>query len=329
METQDKRQSESKKSRMFKLLVALGNEEVLSKEAWADRFGVSEREIRRDIAQLDALGYKFVRKSTASGAQKIDYKNIKLENPTDFSGLGLSIEDKEQIATLVGSYKQSGFDSLTEMWKEIAKVIAENDNNWLSIDFTDWYGNNRLNKSFTTIKKALKAQNKLQFNYRSWGGHSIAREVEPERLVFKSDAWYLTAYCLKRERFVNFKLNRISGLLIHQERFKKRKESLPMDLFTMDSTPKEEDLTTFKLKISDKIGVKVFDYFHDLSKGCQLKVVDGYYNIEINRRYRSEDEKAIFNELLMSFGEHLEVIAPTEAREMIREKHRKALAIYE
>lgn len=56
---------------------------------------------------------------------------------------------------------------------------------------------------------------------------STKRKVEPYKLIFKERDWYLYAYCLLREDFRLFKVNRISFYKILPETFIPRKASIP------------------------------------------------------------------------------------------------------
>ena len=76
----------------------------------------------------------------------------------------------------------------------------------------------------------------------------------------------------------------------------------------------------FKLHFSEKIAYKVYDEFQEK---YIKKLEDG--TLEVSFRYQLSDWTFLY---LLSFGEYVEVIEPVEARDILKEKAKKILAMY-
>ena len=63
----------------------------------------------------------------------------------------------------------------------------------------------------------------MRILYVGSGREKSYRTVEPLKLLYKSRAWYLKAYCLEKEAFRLFKLNRILKWEVLEENFTQRR----------------------------------------------------------------------------------------------------------
>ena len=91
--------------------------------------------------------------------------------------------------------------------------------------------------------------------------------------------------------------------------------------FTITPAYKEDyNIPMFKLHFSEKIAYKVYDEFQEK---YIKKLEDG--TLEVSFRYQLSDWTFLY---LLSFGEYVEVIEPVEARDILKEKAKKILAMY-
>ena len=65
-----------------------------------------------------------------------------------------------------------------------------------------------LTEKIERIRRAILGRQRIAFRYFYEKGES-ARAIEPYRLVFQWSAWYVFGYCMEREDFRLFKLNRL------------------------------------------------------------------------------------------------------------------------
>lgn len=81
--------------------------------------------------------------------------------------------------------------------------------------------------------KAINAKQKVRFDYHAPAGDS-RRTIEPYLLVFQWSSWYVWGYCLKRNDFRLFKLNRINRLSCMEEAYTPRERPrFKLDLDTL------------------------------------------------------------------------------------------------
>ena len=119
-----------------------------------------------------------------------------------------SIDDSAKIKTLLAKLRFSNSN----------KMLLEND---IVIDFSSWNHNSTIIDKIRRIRVAIANHKFLNMKYYSSNGYR-ERIVEPYKLLFKQESWYLLAYCHYRKSFRIFKVERISDLQITKETFEER-----------------------------------------------------------------------------------------------------------
>ena len=76
---------------------------------------------------------------------------------------------------------------------------------------------------FIDIKKAILERKTISFDYVNAEGGRSLRRIEPMRLIFKGQAWYLWGYCRTREDFRTFHYSRMKNVIVTNEAFERRK----------------------------------------------------------------------------------------------------------
>ena len=89
------------------------------------------------------------------------------------------------------------------------------------IDLSSWY-RDTLPPKIGLIQDAIELRRRIRFDYYSPRGDT-KREIEPYYLIFKWSSWYAYGFCLLREDFRLFKLNRMDSI-VHGEVFDRRSE---------------------------------------------------------------------------------------------------------
>lgn len=162
--------------------------------------------------------------------------------------------------------------------------------------------------------------------------------MEPMRLVFKGQAWYLWGYCKTRKDFRTFRISRIKNLLLINETFERRKtEGIHKDesyqtpdqisdkernrLANQTSNQIPEKLVTLKLRFQLEVLHRLYDDFDD---ELIMKNENGTFNITVNF---SEDEWVYG--YILSFGCYIEVLEPDHIKAVVADRMRKTLEFYE
>ena len=169
-------------------------------------------------------------------------------------------------------------------------------------------------KTFNDIKSAILSKNIISFAYFSSNEKETSRRVKPVRLLFKSQDWYLYAFCLLRNDFRYFKLSRIKNLEINTEMFDDSFD----DVILKKEMP-HENTVRIKVKFDRKVAFRVYDEIN----GEIIEDDEGnlYAEIEIPNDYN------LFN-YIFSFGDGAEVLEPKEIRMQIKEMINKMAGKY-
>ncbi len=69
------------------------------------------------------------------------------------------------------------------------------------------------------LRQALRDRRKVQFSYHDARGSGSARTVRPLSLAYFGPVWLLAAWCELRVDFRTFRLDRINGFAVLEERF--------------------------------------------------------------------------------------------------------------
>ncbi|MDO9535731.1 MAG: WYL domain-containing protein [Bacillota bacterium] len=72
---------------------------------------------------------------------------------------------------------------------------------------------NERNK-FNEIKRAIPQRYVISFAYVNADGAVSSRFVEPLKLLFKGNSWYLVAYCRFRQEHRIFRISRIKNVKV-------------------------------------------------------------------------------------------------------------------
>ena len=138
--------------------------------------------------------------------------------------------------------------------------------------------------------------------------------VEPLKLVYKSNSWYLYGYCREKEDYRFFKLHRMKETKRQEETFQR---NTPAQIFTEDNVFQDE-MITLQLKLTAQMAYRVYDEFETYE---QLE--DGSFLVAF-----SMQKGEWVYQLISSFGEQCEVIGPKEVREEVKRRLEKTLKIY-
>lgn len=158
----------------------------------------------------------------------------------------------------------------------------------------------------------------LTFDYSDQHGNSTSRMIEPYQLVLKNSQWYLQGYCLNRNDFRLFKVNRMTNLQIKKEQFSPRQYQKPqLDFTNMLDTLQ----TNIKLRIHREVMDMVLDY-------CSFEhfIPDGNEHYLVDFPFIEND---YYYNVLFSFGNKCECLEPSHVRTEMKRKIKEIAALYE
>lgn len=292
-------------NRLFEIVYILMQKRKTTAKELADRFEVSTRTIYRDIETLSTANIPIYASKGKDGG-------IGLLDEYVLNKTILSEEEQNQILfALQGMKKVKGQDE-KDILEKLSILFNKKINDWIKIDFSNW--GNIQEERFDMIKSAILNKQLVQFTYYNSNGEESKRTVEPLQIWFKDKSWYLVSYCKLKQDYRIFKIARIKEVKILQEHFERE-------------LPKEED--------NEKYNFKIIELELEISKAMTYRVYDEFESKEITKK---EDGSFIIkvkypeNEwvygYILSFGEHIKVLSPIKAKNIIKDKLEKTLKNY-
>ena len=175
----------------------------------AATFEVSRRSINRDIEALCRAGIPISTSQGAGGGLAI-MSGYRVDKALLTSGDMQAI-----LAGLRSLDSVSGTNRYSQLMEKLAgpKLMAQEGS--LLIDLASWY-KGPLSEKLGLLQEAISGCRLAGFRYYGPGGES-RRTVEPYYIVFRWGSWYVWGFCLKRNDYRLFKLNRMAGLTLVEE----------------------------------------------------------------------------------------------------------------
>ena len=194
--------------RLIGILSILLQEEKTTAPELAEKFEVSRRTINRDIEDLCKAGIP-IRTAQGTGG------GISIMDGYRMDRTILTSKDMQMILAGLRSLDSvSGNRYYGQLMEKIqtgsSEFISERDS--MLIDLSSWYKGSLVPK-IEVIQNAIENRHTIQFKYYAPSGDSN-RRIEPYYLVFRWSSWYVWGWCLEREDYRLFKLNRMDCVLI-------------------------------------------------------------------------------------------------------------------
>lgn len=292
-------------------MILLNKETVTAKEL-AEHFGVSPRTIYRDIDTLSLSNIPIYTNKGSGGGISI------LPEFTIDKSL-LSEKEQCDIISALHSLKATKFSELDSVITKLG-VIFKNPNsyNWVEVDFSHWGSDKEEKNKFNNLKDAILSHNVVEFDYVSSYGEITKRGVEPIKLMFKGQAWYLQGFCQSKQDTRIFKISRIRNLEVKDKIFQ-----ISNLVNSTIETIKAQNIKTITLKLRFKpeILYRVYDEFsHENIRNNEDGTVEAI---------KSFPEGEWIYGYILSFGPLVEVLEPRGVREKLREQLLNTLKIYQ
>lgn len=209
-----------KLDRMIGILAILLQQEKVTAPYLAEKFEVSRRTINRDIEALCMAGIPLVTKQGVKGGISImeDYRiDRTLLSTSDMQAILAGLRSLDSVSGT------SRYAQLMEKLSAGSSGLLTGDSHIL-IDLSSWYRES-LAPKIEQIHSAILMARLVSFTYYAPAGES-GRTIEPYHLIFQWSSWYVWGFCLTRQDFRLFKLNRMTDLQTGDV-FEKRPVPLP------------------------------------------------------------------------------------------------------
>ena len=293
-------------NRLFEMVYLLLHKESVTAGELAKYFEVSPRTIYRDVELLSSAGIPIYMTKGKGGG-------ISLLPDFVLNKAVLTENEKADILSALHALDAVSLEKTDTAIKKLSSLFGSADSDWVEVDFSGWANAADESRVFATLKNTILKKYTVKFLYHG-GDSNMQRVVEPLKLVFKGQGWYLYGYCRVRSDFRFFKLRRIKNLTVLTEQFERQKPEKVFD----GAKVFQDDFVTMTLIFSKEMAYRVYDEFSD----CEL-LSDGSFKATLTM----PRGQWIYHDLA-TFGEYCEVLSPMDIRLQIKDKLQKTLEQY-
>ncbi len=298
-------------NRLFEIIYLLLTRSGTTAGELAERFEVSARTIYRDIDKLSAAGVPvYARKGKGGGIRLLP--DFVLDKSL------LSEKEQNEILFALQSLKATNTGEGGEVLSRLSALFQRQSGDWIDVDFSAWGEGDNERRKFSALKTGILERRMVTFNYYASNGGKSFRKVEPVKLRFKGAAWYLQGFCLDKQAFRTFKIMRMQDVCLTEESFARRDRSVP-ELEPQGFGPGAE--VTLSLWFSPRMAYRIYD---DFDHRLVQKNKDGSFSVTV----KYIEDGWVYGYLL-SFGEDVRVVSPQHIRDILKEKAKKIVSLYQ
>ncbi|MBS6022742.1 MAG: YafY family transcriptional regulator [Paeniclostridium sordellii] len=299
-------------NRLTEIIILLLNKKIVTAKELADKFQVSTRTIYRDIEELSLSGIPvYMNKGKNGGIYLLEEYSL---NKTI-----LSEKDKQSLIIALKTLEATKYPEIDSITNKISFMLNKEElSNWIDIDFSDWGSDFNENNKFNKIKSAILNNKIIEFSYVNSCGNRSIRTIEPMKLIYKGQTWYLYGFCKLKEDTRTFRITRMKDLDVKEENFIRRNIK---DIDTNPSKKMIENIINLRLKLKKEVLYRMFD---DFNQDSLIDNKDGTYEISIEI-----PENEWLYGYILSFGNFVEVIEPEHIRNIILNKMKETIKMYE
>lgn len=295
--------------RLIEIIYILFEKKIVTAKELSEYFEVSQRTIYRDVDILNCAGIPiYANKGKGGGIGLLDNFVIKKS----------MISENEQINILASLHgmKALNVPDIEPILKKLATMFDKNNTSWIDVDFSNWSSSPDEKEKFNQLKTAIINKNIIKFDYYSSSSKKTERIIEPLKLIFKGQAWYIYGFCTIKSDYRIFKIIRIKKLKLLKETFER---TIPENIWKKSDEVNYKNIE-FVLKINASMAYRIYDEFGQESIS---KDADDNFIVKVN----FPENEWIYSYIL-SFGDYAEVLEPKHVREIIKKKFENGLKKY-
>lgn len=296
-----------KNNRLFGIIYILLSKKTITAKELADYFEVSTRTIYRDVEILSLLDIPIYMSKGKNGGIGL-LENYKFDKTL--------LTDNEQKSILFSLQEISELNIDNNNLFEKLKIVFNKENeDWFDIDFGIWGNSTTHKENFEIIKTAILEMNIIELTYFNTYGTKSIKKVEPLKLCFKHNNWYLYAFDTNKKEDRLYKIMRIRNIKVTNESFDNNNRIFKEPLY---DNPK--DMIHLELEIDKSLTYRIYDEFDE---SCISILPNGNYFINANL-----PENEWLYGYLLSFGEKLKIISPSHIKNIVIDKMKKSIENY-
>lgn len=288
------------------------NKDLVTAKDLAEKNEVSVKTIQRDIETLNMAGIPVFSEQGVKGGYGIldSYKlDTKLLSNFEVGILNSMLDGLNAI------YDNKQLENL---WDKLEHAIESSDKDQqpsLKVDLSPWNNDETISRKVKSLSEAVRNQCIVNIEYYNLEGISSYRNIEPYEMKMKNGRWYVTAYCLNKDDFRYFKVNRIKELKVTEQGFDRRPYDKVLNDEGLGQDSVRKVLRFHKLAYS-----RVVDIFDTE----EISMIDDSHVIV--RTYTKSE--AWLLSIILSFGDQVKVLEPDVLIEAVKENIKKMNDLY-
>jgi predicted DNA-binding transcriptional regulator YafY len=304
-------------SRLFEITYMLLERGAVTARELSERFEVSVRTIYRDVENLSAAGIPVYMTKGRNGG-------IRLLPDFVLDKTVLTQREKEEILSALSGLNATGHGEPAGALSKLGALFGDSGGSWIEVEFSGWGWGREARENFGRIKQAVLNRRVIAFTYFGSGGgktaagESTRRTVEPLKLVFRGQSWYLYGWCRSREDYRFFKLSRMEDVTVLDETFDRRAPARVTDL-EVTLAPPETVAVVFQA--DEAVSFRIYDEY---PHGCITRNADGSLLVDTTMP-RGEWLVSYY----LTYGPHVEILEPGWLRSEMRANYARALDKYD
>lgn len=295
-----------KVARLFSIVHILLSKGKITAKELANKFEVSTRTIYRDIDILSMSGIPiYTDKGTGGGIRLLD--SYVLNKSV------ISEEEKNSIILGLEVIKATNYDEIDTAINKLRNLFNIEKDNFIEVDFSG-FDDEHQTYIFDIIKSSLKKNSTLEIVYKNSLGEKTNRMINPLKLVFKKQRWYLIAYCYKRQDYRTFRVSRINNIEVTCKTFNREDYNI-LNMVLTSHGINNTSLVTLTFDINA---------LYRVEEEFKRNMIDYQDKKIIVVKFETEIDEWLTN-YIMSYADYLIEIEPKELKNRIKEKAKKIL----
>jgi len=191
----------------------------------ADRLGVTERTVRRDVERLRELGYHIESTPGAAGGYRLRAgKAVPPLLLTDDEAVAMAIGLRLAATQRLVGGAETTLTALAKLEQVLPPALRTRVNALVAAIRPTGVnrGTGAAPEVLAELALSCRDHERLRFDYTSATGEESQRHVEPHILMPSDRHWYLVAWDLDRDDWRTFRVDRLAGIRNTKWRFEPR-----------------------------------------------------------------------------------------------------------
>jgi predicted DNA-binding transcriptional regulator YafY len=263
--------------RLTAIIILLQSKQFIGSEDIAERFGISQRTVYRDLKALEEAGVP-IGVENGKGYFLVEGYHLPPVMFTKDEANSLILAEKLIAqSTDISIFKQfqSALTKIKAVLKKEEKLIAEKLESCISVSsfpYTSVSGG-----FMVEILQAISERRKLNITYNAqYNNNTTQRLIDPIGIIHYGLDWHLIAFCNLRKDYRDFKISRIEKLQIDKLTFDEHNNYSLFEYYDylLKSIDLEQVKVVFNKSIAKEIGSQ--KYYHglisekDTEKGIEM-----------------------------------------------------------